>query len=74
LHQLKYNFRLKAAGHSSEPCKVHLIVQIAPLFVLLATAFGCGYGVREYIARRKRAAARKKFYDENPDLRQLRGL
>ena len=53
---------------------MQLIVQIAPLLVLLVVAFGCGYGVREYIARRKRAAARKKFYDENPDLRQLRGL
>lgn len=34
----------------------------------------CGYGVREYIARRRNAAARKKFYDEHPDLRHLRGL
>jgi hypothetical protein len=53
---------------------VQLIIQIAPLFVLLAVAFGCGYGVREFIAHRRRAAARKKFYDEHPDLRQLRGL
>ena len=35
--------------------------------------FACGYGVREYIARRRRAAARKRFYDEHPDLRELRG-
>jgi hypothetical protein len=41
---------------------------------LVAAAFGCGYGAREYIARRRNAAARKKFYDEHPDLRQLRGL
>ena len=53
---------------------MHLIVQIAPLSILFAVAFVCGYGNREYIARRKRAAARKKFYDEHPDLRQLRGL
>jgi hypothetical protein len=41
---------------------------------LLVVAFGCGYGVREYIARRRNAVARKKFYDEHADLRQLRGL
>ena len=51
-----------------------LIIQLVPLLLLLAVAFGCGYGVREYIARRRNATARKKFYDEHPDLRQLRGL
>ena len=51
-----------------------LIIQLAPLLLLLAVAFGSGYGVREYIMRRRNAAARKKFYDEHPDLRQLRSL
>jgi len=51
-----------------------LVVQLAPLLLLLAVAFGGGYGVREYIARRRNAAARKKFYAEHPDLRQLKGL
>ena len=53
---------------------MQLIIELAPLLMSLAAAFGCGYGVREYIARRRNAAARKKFYDEHPDLRQLRGL
>jgi hypothetical protein len=47
-----------------------------PLLVLLLfiVGFACGYAVRELVARRRKAAARKKFYDERPDLRQLRGL
>ena len=52
---------------------MQLIIELAPLLALLAVAFGCGYGVREYIARRRNTAARKKFYEEHPDLRQLRG-
>jgi hypothetical protein len=53
---------------------VQLIIEIAPLLILLGAAFGCGYGLREFIARRRNAAAREKFYNEHPDLRQLRGL
>jgi hypothetical protein len=51
-----------------------LIIRAAPLLLLLAVAFGSGYGIREYIARRRRAAARKKFYDEHAELRQPRGF
>ena len=29
-----------------------LIIQLAPPLLLLAVAFGSGYGVREYVARR----------------------
>jgi hypothetical protein len=36
--------------------------------------FACGYGVREYIARRRHAADREKFYQEHPELHRLRGL
>ena len=43
------------------------------LLIIVFVSFACGYGVREFIARRRRAAARKKFYDEHPDLRQLSG-
>ena len=46
---------------------MQLIIQIAPLLILLVVAFGCGYGVREYIARRRRAAARKIFHEEHPE-------
>jgi hypothetical protein len=49
---------------------------LALSFVLLffIVGFACGYGVRELIARRRKAAAREKFYKEHPELRQLRGL
>ena len=30
---------------------MQLIIQIAPLLVLLVVAFGCGYGLRDYISR-----------------------
>jgi hypothetical protein len=44
------------------------------LFLLLfILGFARGYGVRELIARQRRAAARAKFYKDNPDLRHLRG-
>jgi len=54
-------------------------LSLARLVELIDIIIGCGgfsggYGVREYIARRRRAAARKRFYDEHPDLRELRGL
>jgi hypothetical protein len=42
-------------------------MQIAPLLCLLVLAFGCGYGVREYMARRRRVIARKKFHEEHPE-------
>ena len=47
---------------------MQLFIQIAPLLVLLVVAFGCGYGVREYIARRRRAAVRKIFHENIPSL------
>ena len=53
---------------------VGFILQLFPLFAMVGISFACGYGIREWIARRQRAAARQKFYDEHPDLRQLRGL
>jgi hypothetical protein len=46
---------------------VQLIIQIAPMLILLVVAFGCGYGAREFIARRRRAAARKTFHEKYPE-------
>jgi hypothetical protein len=43
------------------------------LALLLVLLFACGYGVRELMARRRRAASRAKFYKDNPELRRLRG-
>jgi hypothetical protein len=49
------------------------ILQLLPLFVVVVISFACGYGVRGWIARRRRAAAREKFHQENPEWRQLKG-
>ena len=46
---------------------MQLIIQIAPLLVLLVVAFGCGYGLRDYISRRRHVIARKKFLEEHPE-------
>lgn len=35
----------------------------------LLIAFGCGYGVRELLSRRRRAIEREKFYQRNPEKR-----
>jgi hypothetical protein len=41
---------------------------LLPLLATVFISFACGYAVRELIARRRRAAARKKFYQEHPEL------
>jgi hypothetical protein len=51
-----------------------MIFNLIELFALLFFAFACGYGVREWIARRRNAATRRKFYLEHDELRQLRGV
>jgi hypothetical protein len=51
-----------------------MIFDLIELLALLSFAFACGYGVREWIARRRNAATRQRFYRENPELRELRGL
>ena len=50
------------------------ILELLPIFALVIISFACGYGIREWTARRRRAAAREKFHQENPEWRQLRGL
>jgi hypothetical protein len=47
-----------------------MISALLPLLFLLFISFACGYGVRELIARRRRAAAREKFYQEHPEMRR----
>jgi hypothetical protein len=37
------------------------------LLLPLVIGFACGYGVREWISRRRRAAARKKYYERHPE-------
>jgi hypothetical protein len=38
-----------------------IMFQLNPLIIALGIGFACGYGVRELISRRRRAAAREKF-------------
>jgi hypothetical protein len=45
-----------------------------PQLVLVVFGFASGYGVREWSARRRRAAAREKYYKENPEMRRLLGV
>jgi hypothetical protein len=51
-----------------------MISGLLPIVILWLVGFACGYGVREYIARRRHAADREKFYQEHPELHRLRGL
>ena len=46
--------------------------QVVLDILLPLIGFACGYGVREWISRRRRAAAREKFYAglENEQLQQ----
>jgi hypothetical protein len=55
-------------------CSVGFLLQLLPLATLLLVGFACGYGIREWIARRRRIAAREKFYQEHAELRRLKGL
>ena len=43
------------------------ILQLAPLFAIVAISFACGYGVRELMSRRRREVARRKFREEHPE-------
>jgi hypothetical protein len=39
------------------------------LVIALCTGFACGYGIRELISRRRRAAAREKFFRRQEQIR-----
>ena len=51
-----------------------MISALLPFLFMLFIGFACGYGLREIIARRRRNAAREKYYQEHPELRRLKGL
>jgi hypothetical protein len=36
------------------------------IMFLLAISFACGYGLRDWISRRRRKEVRKKFYERYP--------
>jgi hypothetical protein len=44
-----------------------MIFDLLPVMSVLLVGFACGYAVREYISRRRRAANRKRFYEEHPE-------
>jgi hypothetical protein len=49
-----------------------MILALLPLlFLMLIISFGCGYGVREWISRRRRAAEREKYYKAHPEERLI---
>ena len=41
-----------------------------PLLLVIIISFGCGYGVREWLSRRRRAAEREKYYERHPEERK----
>jgi len=46
-----------------------MILALLPLLVVIFVSFACGYGVRELISRRRRAAARENYYQKHPEER-----
>ena len=44
-----------------------MLFALLPQLVLVVFGFASGYGVREWIARRRRAAAREKYYRANAE-------
>jgi hypothetical protein len=51
-----------------------MIFALLPQLFLVLIGFASGYGVREWIARRRRAAAREQYYKNNPEIRRLLGV
>jgi hypothetical protein len=43
---------------------------IAAVLASLLLGFACGYGVRAIIGGRRRAAARERYYQSHPHLRE----
>jgi hypothetical protein len=43
---------------------------IADLLIGLFVGFGLGYGVREFLSRRRRAAERTQYYERHPEERR----
>ena len=43
---------------------------ILVVFTLTGFGFACGYLTREWMSRRRRAAARKQYYERHPEERR----
>jgi hypothetical protein len=75
--QTTSNLAISPSWDKITVCKEYslgFLLQLLPLATLLLIGFACGYGIREWIARRRRIAAREKFYQEHAELRRLKGL
>jgi len=46
-----------------------LLLALLPLLMIIVFSFACGYGLREWISRRRRAAAKEKYYQKYPEKR-----
>jgi len=42
--------------------------QLIAVLLSLIISFACGYGVREWVSRRRHAAARKDYFERHPEL------
>jgi hypothetical protein len=47
-----------------------LIQQFLPFLAIVAISFACGYAVRAWKSRRRRAAEREKFLERHPEFRK----
>ena len=47
-----------------------MILDLLPLLILLLFGFACGYGVRELMSRRRRAAVLERYYQKYPEERE----
>jgi hypothetical protein len=45
------------------------MLSFAMLGIIAISCFGCGYAVRDFQSRRRRAAERERFYLQHPELR-----
>jgi len=47
-----------------------MFLDLLPLLLVIVVSFGCGYGVREWISRRRGAAERAKYHERHPEERK----
>ena len=45
------------------------MLALLPFLFVILISFACGYGVRELISRRRRAAIREEYYRNHPEER-----
>jgi hypothetical protein len=48
---------------------LHLIRELVPILSAIVISFACGYAIRDWMSRRRRASEREKFYKRDPEAR-----